>query len=113
MLQISRKSLTDLLHDLPDFITGFLQDLSDKALLLTRTIHTLSERRMRQQIFQFLLLESQQQQSRTVMLKFTKKLMVERFGVARTSFSRELKAMQDEGLIHMACTSITLLKLEG
>lgn len=113
LLQVSRKALTRLLHDIPDFLTGFLQDLSDKALLLTRTIHILSERSLRQQILQFLLLESQRQQSRTVVLKFTKKLMAERFGVARTSLSRELKAMQDEGLILMSGTSITLQNLEG
>lgn len=110
LLKMSKDALSRLLIEIPDFLSAFLKDLSDKAILLTKTIHTLSERSLRQQIVQHLIYESQRQNSTTVTLRFTKKLLAERFGVARTSLSRELKAMTDEGLIAMNGQTITLLR---
>ncbi len=86
-----------------------MTDLSDKSLILTHAIHSLSERTLRQKIIQYLKTESERQGSKTIEMRVSKKLLAERFGVARTSLSRELNAMQDAGIISFEKKIITLL----
>lgn len=111
LLQIEKHTLIVLLQESPDLLTHFLRDVSDKSLLLTQTIHTLSEKALRQKILQYLLYEYETQQTESILVKPTKKLLAERFGVARTSLSRELKTMQNEGFIRLDGPRIHLLFL--
>lgn len=101
LLQITKETVIEFLEQDRQFLLSFLEDLSDKAKILTHIINTLSERTLRQKITQFIDKEVALQHSKVIHLTITKKLLAERFGVARTSLSRELKSMQDEGLIEM------------
>ena len=55
-------------------------------------------------------LKSKIQKSNRIKLNTTKKSLAEKIGVQRTSLSRELAKMRDDGLILFDTDSITLLK---
>ncbi|WP_346898573.1 helix-turn-helix domain-containing protein [Clostridium sp. UBA7503] len=56
--------------------------------------------------------ESYIQKSNVIKLKVTKKDLAEKFGVQRSSLSRELNKMRKDGLIEYDAYSITIINLE-
>lgn len=88
---------------------NFLESLSDKTLILADRIKTLSFKSLRKSIVDFLIYESYSQKNNKIKLGLTKKDLAEKFGVQRTSLSRELKKMREEGLIEYDAYSITIL----
>ena len=54
--------------------------------------------------------ECKKQGSNHIRLPITKKALAERMGVARTSLSRELGKMREEGVIEFDRDTITLLR---
>ena len=66
-------------------------------------------RTIRECIISYLNYESKKQESSTIKLEITKKALAERIGVQRTSLSRELARMRDEGLIDFDSESIKVL----
>lgn len=80
------------------FLEHYLREISDKTQVLVGTIKKLSTGTLREKLLTFLE-ESCCEKDSMVVLKTTKKELAERFGVARTSISRELKRMEDDGLI--------------
>ena len=58
----------------------------------------------------YLEYESKIQNSNQIKLEITKKELAERIGVQRTSLSRELAKMRNEGLVTFDSNSITILK---
>lgn len=64
---------------------------------------------IRQCIIDFLIYESYMQKSKTIKLEMTKKDLAEKFGIQRSSLSRELNKMRKEGLIEYDAHSITLI----
>lgn len=91
------------------FLSNFLESLSDKTLILADRIRTLSFKSLRKSIIDFLIYETYAQKSKRVNLAITKKNLAEKFGVQRTSLSRELKKMREEGVIEYDSNSITIL----
>lgn len=91
------------------FLTNFIQSLSDKTLILADRIKILSFKSLRQCIIDFLINESHAKNSNKIKLELTKKNLAEKFGVQRTSLSRELSKMREEGLIEYDAYSITIL----
>ena len=55
----------------------------------------MSKRTIRESIVGFLKHETQKQNSQTITLPVSKKALAERFGVQRTSLSRELQKMRE------------------
>ena len=94
-----------------NFLTNFLESLSDKTLILADRIRTLSFKSLRKSIIDFLIYESYAQKSNKVKLGVTKKNLAEKFGVQRTSLSRELNKMREDGLIEYDLYSITILDI--
>lgn len=109
LISIGRGQLLEWMQVDSELLLLFLQEISDKSKRLTRVIHTLSEKDLEQRILQYLMEESDRQQSRDIILEETKTLLADRFGVARTSLSRTLKAMQDAGLIRVDGSKVTLM----
>lgn len=95
------------------FLTNLLESLSDNTLILADKIRTLSLKSLRQSIIDYLIYESYAQKSNKIKLRLTKKEMAEKFGVQRTSLSRELSKMREEGLIEYDAYSITILNEGG
>ncbi|MGH4052045.1 MAG: Crp/Fnr family transcriptional regulator [Clostridium sp.] len=94
------------------FLNNFLQSISDKTLILTTKIKSLSMKTIRQCIIDFLVYESFSQSSNTVKLEHTKKELAEKFGIQRPSLSRELNKMRKDGLIEYDAHSITIINIE-
>lgn len=108
LLRMKKDMVLNLCQMDKDFLVNLLELLSDKALVLTTKIHSLARKSIREKIMDFLQLEINRQGSRTIILTLSKKELADRFGIERPSLQRELKKMEDEGLIEYDSKSITL-----
>jgi CRP-like cAMP-binding protein len=95
------------------FLVNFLESISDKTLILTDKIKSLSMKTIRQCIIDFLVYESYSQNTSTVKLELTKKELAEKFGIQRPSLSRELNKMRKDGLIDYDAYSITIINIKS
>lgn len=110
VLEIHREALFELLSSNPLFLRAYLEHISDNAFILGNKIKHHVNKTIRQSVLNYLNYESKRQNSRHIKLNTTKKALAERIGVQRTSLSRELAKMRDDGLIAFDRYSITLLK---
>lgn len=109
LLQLKKDLVLKLCQYNENFLVRFFQEISDKTLILTDKIKTLSLKSIRQCIVDFLLYEIYIQKSNVIKLTVTKKQLAEKFGVQRPSLSRELNKMRKDGLIKYDAYSITIL----
>ena len=91
-----------------DFMKTLLKVVSDKALVLTNTIDGISLKTIREKIIAFLKYESHIQKSNIINLNMSKKDLAQRMGVQRSSLSRELNKMRNDGLIDYDSKTIIL-----
>lgn len=113
ILHLKKELILNLCQNNTTFLTIFLESLSDKALILAAKIKTLSFKSIRQCIIDFLIYEHYAQKSNTIKLNLTKKELAEKFGIQRTSLSRELNKMKKDGLIQYDAYSITILNMDS
>jgi CRP-like cAMP-binding protein len=109
ILHLKRDLILTLCQGNQNFLIQFLQELSNKTLILTDKIKTLSFKSIRQCIIDFLLYEKCIQNSNRIKLSLTKKQLAEKFGVQRPSLSHKLNKMRKEGLLTYDAHSITIL----
>ena len=109
ILSIPKEMVLRLCQDDPLFTSAFLTVISDKTGMLTDKISSMALPGIRQRIMEYLDREVTKQGSSTIHLVETKKEMAENMGVQRTSLSRELNRMKQEGLIDFDLHTITLL----
>ena len=109
VLEINRERLFQLFSDNHDFLKSFLEFISDHAMILGDRIKHYVNRTIRESILSYLDYECKKQNSNHIKLSITKKALAERIGVQRTSLSRELAKMRDEGLIEFSIDSIVML----
>jgi len=110
ILKIDREMLFELFCHYPKFLRTYLELISDHALILGDKIKHYVNKTIRESIMNYLHYESKKQNSKHIRLNITKKALAERFGIQRTSLSRELAKMRKDGLITFDRYSITLLK---
>ena len=105
----------DLLFEMfcknPSFLRTYLEYVSDHAFILGDKIKHYVNRTIRESVLSFLNFESKKQGTNHIQLNMTKKALAEKIGVQRTSLSRELAKMKNDGLILFDTNSITILKL--
>lgn len=94
-------------------LSNLLEDLSEKAILLTRKVHYLTLKGMREKIFAYLTDIYKRQQSTTIHLPHNREQMAEVLNVSRTALSRELGRLRDEGIIDITGRTVTLKDIEG
>lgn len=111
ILRVAKKTILNLCNQDADFLEKYLQQISDKALVLTGKINSIALKSIRESVSEYLLLEQQYQKSATITLPFSKKEWAEILGVQRPSLSRELNRMRQEGLIDFHNRSITIKNL--
>lgn len=111
VLHIKKDLILKLCQSDINFLNHFLQSLSDKTLILTDKIKSISMKTIRECIIDFLTYESYSQNSKTIKLEMTKKELAEKFGIQRPSLSRELNKMRKDGLIEYDAHSITIINL--
>ena len=111
LLMMQKELLFDLCSSNTTFLRLFLEYISDHAMLLGDRIKHYVNRTIRESVMAYLKNEYILQGSNRILLSSSKKALAERIGVQRTSLSRELQKMKNEGLIEYDGTSITILDL--
>ncbi len=109
ILEINKDRLFRLFSDNHEFLSSYLEYVSDHTVILGDRIKHYVNRTIRESIISYLNFESKKQNSSIIKLSMTKKALAERIGVQRTSLSRELAKMREDGLIEFNSVSITLL----
>lgn len=109
ILEIHKDTLFHLLYSNPEFLLRFLEFVSDHAFILGDKIKTYGAKTIRENVLSFLAYESKKQGSNHIKLRTSKKALGEKMGVQRTSLSRELLKMKNEGLVLYDRDSITIL----
>lgn len=94
------------------FMAGLLKVISDRTLVLTDKINTISPRSIRKKIIDFLLEEYRLQRADVIVLGISKRELAERLGMQRTSLSRELARMKTEGILSYDARTITIKDFE-
>lgn len=97
----------------PDFMAGVMRAISDRSLVLTGRIQAMAHRSIRKALLDYLEYEQVLQGSCTIRLPVSKKTLAEQLGVERTSLSRELAKMREDGLVQYDSRTITLLSCNG
>lgn len=113
ILHIDISTVTRLLMSNENFLVKFLNDLSNKSLILSSKLRQLNTKSLRERISSFLLTEAKRQNSNIINLNSTKEELAKNFGVQRPSLSRELINMKKEGLISYDRKTITILNIKG
>ncbi len=108
VLHIRKDFVLELCHSSRHFLVRFLESNSDKALVLSNKIKSISLKSIRASIIDFINYEYCSQRSENIKLNMTKKEFAERLGIQRTSLSRELSKMRNDGLIDFDAHSITI-----
>jgi CRP-like cAMP-binding protein len=111
ILHIKRELILKLCQTNNCFLNIFLKSLSDKSMMLTKKITTLSMNNLRQSIIDFLMYENHRQKSSKIKLNMTKKELSEKIGVQRSSLSRELNNMRADGLIDFDAKHIYIIDI--
>lgn len=108
ILEINKGRLFQLFSDNHEFLRSYLEYVSDHTVILGDRIKHYVNRTIRESIIRYLNYERKKQNSTTIKLSITKKALAERIGVQRTSLSRELAKMREDGLIEFSPVSIIL-----
>lgn len=108
ILEINKDRLFQLFSDNHEFLRSYLEYVSDHTVILGDRIKHYVNRTIRESIISYLNYECKKQNSTTIKLSMTKKALAERIGVQRTSLSRELAKMREDGLIEFSPVSIIL-----
>jgi len=109
ILEINKTRLFQLFSDNHDFLRSYLEYVSDHSVILGDRIKHYVNRTIRESIMSYLDYELKKQNGNIIKLSITKKALAEKIGVQRTSLSRELAKMRDDGLIKFDLDSIELL----
>ena len=112
ILKIPKNLVFTLCTENKDFLYLFLQSISDNALILGSKIKHHVNRSIRKKVISFLRQEYLIQKSETIKLNITKKSLADRMGIQRTSLSRELQKMKNDGLIDYDSSTITIIEKE-
>ncbi|WP_026894182.1 Crp/Fnr family transcriptional regulator [Clostridiisalibacter paucivorans] len=108
ILHIKKELIIKLCQKHELFLVNFLKSTSDKALILTDKINSISLKTIRERIIDFLIYEYYRQNSLVIELNISKKALAERFGIRRPSLSRELNKMRKDKLIDFNAKTITI-----
>lgn len=110
ILAIGKDLLFDLLHRHPDMLRAYLELVADHTTILGDKIKHYVSKTIRESVMGYLLHECKRQQSNHIHLSLSKKELAEKIGVQRTSLSRELAKMREDGLIQFDVDTFTVLK---
>lgn len=106
---IGKQELLRLFTKDTGILTSFIENLSERLVLVNRKIENLSAGPLRRRIIDFLLEQGALQASDVLKLPFSRKEWAEHLNTARPSLSRELGFLRDQGWIIFKGNEITLL----
>lgn len=96
----------------PEFLSMFLNVLTNKVMTLNNSITNLSLSSIRQKIANYLITEFRYQNSLFIKLDITKQKLSEKLGVPRPSLSRELINMKNDNIIDYDKNIIKILDMD-
>lgn len=109
VISVSREILAELFAVHPDFMMAFIRNISDLSVLIGTKMKNRISRTIRQSIVVYLKKQSRLQETTTIRLTLSKKALAAMFGVSRTSLSRELQNMAQDGLIDYDAKTIRII----
>lgn len=113
ILFISKDDFIKFCSSHNDFLKMFFSDLTNKILILNKSIERLSYNSIRQKMSNYILDEYHKQNSLFINLNSTKQKLSEILGIPRPSLSRELINMKDLGIIDYSKDTIKILDLDS
>jgi len=111
ILAIPVQEFLKLLQKNTTLLTNYLNSISSRSQFLSRKLHFLSFKTIREKVAHFLL-ENAGERLHSFVLKMTQQQMAELFGVTRPSLARVFSEMQQEKLIIIEKKTVTLLNRE-
>ena len=99
-LVIPKQAVLNMLVLNQTLLKNYLDISAEFAIRLSRKLHFMSFRTIRQKLAMYIIELSKEAHSDTVTLDKTKSAIAEYFGVSRPSLERELTAMQRDGLLN-------------
>lgn len=111
ILMFTRKELLALFALDTEIMAHFMQNMSERLILLNQRIEILSLGTLRQRIAHFLIKEMKQQKTERIRIPFSKRVWAEHLNSARPSLSRELCYMRDQGWISFDDTTVEILRI--
>lgn len=108
LLQINKAYLFELFTKKPIILRQFLMLISDRAINLGQIIKLGKRKPLRDLITEYLHLQSLLQNSTTITLPISKSDLATKFGVQRTSVSREFSRMEKDGLLTLYSDNKTI-----
>ncbi len=109
LLHVTKSAVVELLYD-HDFVMNYIVSLSQNSQSMNRKITMLMQKTLRDNIMDYFRHQSIIQGSSNIHLPISKKELADYMGVQRPSLFRELKKLQDEGLIDISNRNIKVLK---
>ena len=86
----------------------YIKSLSQNSQGMNHKIAMFTQKSLRDNILDYLTVQTVQQQSDTITLPITKKQLADYLGVQRPSLFREMKRLTDEGIITINNRRITI-----
>jgi CRP/FNR family transcriptional regulator, dissimilatory nitrate respiration regulator len=108
VLVIRKDRLLRMFEENQDFLCQYLRYVSDHVMILGDRIRFVENTTIRNQVLRYLASEAKSQGRSRITLPISKKELAQRFGIQRTSLSRELARMRDDGLINFYGKQIEL-----
>jgi len=108
ILTIPKQDVFLIMEKNRQFLTNFLNNISNRAQFLTRKLFFLSFKTIREKISNYLR-EQYRIQGNVIKLNVTQEALANLFGVTRPSLSRTLGEMSDEGIIKVSRKEIEII----
>ncbi|MFC2159045.1 Crp/Fnr family transcriptional regulator, partial [Acidobacteriota bacterium] len=108
-----KKDILDEIEKNPSVGRFFIQLLAKKCVTLNKRIESLGLQTVRQRLIRFLLTQSRAQNSTRIELHSKKGELARILGTINETLSRNLKQLQDEGLIEVDSNFITINDIDS
>ena len=112
ILHVTKKAVSVFLQNY-GFTIQFIRTLSLNSQKLNHKITMVTQRKLRENLLDYLRQQAILQNSNVIMLAISKKQLADYFGVQRPSLFRELKALKDEGIIDISNRTIRLNHIQN
>ena len=108
LLHIEQSTVMEFLHQY-HFVMQYVKSLSMNSQGMNQKITMMSQKRLRENLLDYLKQQSFIQGGSKIVLPISKKQLADYLGVQRPSLFRELKKLKDEKIIRVDNRTITLL----
>jgi CRP/FNR family transcriptional regulator, dissimilatory nitrate respiration regulator len=109
---ITKQELLRLFAEDIDMLSRYMENLSERLVMVNQKIEILSAGTLRNRIVFYLLQQAEKQGSSTVKLPLSRKAWAETLNTTRPSLSRELAYLRDNGWIEFHANDFNLLDRE-